>query len=587
MKALRRAILIRRMAWALPVILSFLFAKQDTVSAGISAGSFEASLAGGGVFLDRKIDDSGAAFARLNLGIDISHHFGLELSLLNSMDSISSVPKATFYTLDSIYHFMTDSRTIPYLVFGAGAGNFNTGSLSNENRFAINGGVGMKYLLDRETGIRIDIRDYMTINETTHNYTVSIGFFLAIDSLPSSSVETPAKGEGPEQREAPPPARRTREERPPVLQQREAAREQSVQAEGKGTEYQQAAVPLQPGPGGIEEIGKEAETVSPLPAMEAEAEKGTVSPPATAATPAPAIPSPAEEEVKGVSPEEPLKTPVKAGTGAEVPVSAAETEIRGEAVGTAGTEEAEAPAAGTEEMMERAEEGPAAAGPQEEKITTGEAVTESGGTAGVIPAVPPAVVVPPAATPSVGERRGDVSPEAVREKKEMSAEAAAKGETVQTREPAAPVTEPTAETEEMEKPEDIRTHKVPKKLSENRIMVLHKGVQLMIHFPEGSAELNSESYNLLLELLSYSRKKDIREVRIVTYSYDSGSAEKDRRLDRNRSLRIRRFMLEHSTIPETKIVFLRQDVEARRQFQKIARSRKGPRNRSYIEITFR
>jgi len=68
------------------------------VLAEIKPGSIELGLSAGEIFFDPDADDNSFQFS-LSLGANISKHVGVELSLLNSIDSLSdSLPSNFFLT---------------------------------------------------------------------------------------------------------------------------------------------------------------------------------------------------------------------------------------------------------------------------------------------------------------------------------------------------------------------------------------------------------------------------------------------------------------------------------------------------------
>ncbi len=400
----------------------------------IEAPSVEAGLSVGYLFIDDDIGDDDQAFARLDLGFNITKRFGVELSLLNTLDSFDKVPDATFYTLSTIMHLSTESDFNSYISLGVGAGNFNTDVKDNESEFVVTGGLGIKYFMDNKFALKFDVRDYMVPEDSAHNFSASVGVMIMVDILAPEAVGVPSL---------------------------------------------------------LTEEPEEPEVV---------------------------YEEPGEAEVEDAAKEEPA-----------------------------------------EEVKEEALEG-------EKKDAV---VIDSGAPVeAVAPVIPAEVAVPeeivgPEEAPAIEDTAKEVPVEAVA--------------------PVVPVI--VEKPEETVEPEGAPT--IPEEIPAGQIIVIHKGAQLLVHFPEKSDTLDSETFNLLLQLIYFVSEKDVKDVKIVCYSFDYASEQLNRSISEERSSAIREFVLENSDFTGQNVKVEEQDQGALEKFRGTVGKRPENINRAYILITFK
>ncbi|UCG77817.1 MAG: outer membrane beta-barrel protein [Nitrospirota bacterium] len=153
------------------------------------------------------------------------------------------------------------------------------------------------------------------------------------------------------------------------------------------------------------------------------------------------------------------------------------------------------------------------------------------------------------------------------------------------------ITKDTVVIEDVEMTKDVPTviaapPAVLEDISGDKVHIIHEGAQLMIHFPAGTDDIVSESFDLLLQLISYASDRKVRSVDIVSYSFDSNVTAENVKLDSKREERIRDFILEHSDIPASKIQLADQDRGTYENFREAALSEPDNINRLYILISF-
>ena len=167
---------------ALPFIMFFLlFSWGHHCQARVKAYTGEASLSTGRVFFDSSAGSEDRFLGTLQVDLNLTDHFGFQLSFLNSFYSTGGVPDVTFYTFSTVWNIVPKSVLTPYLLLGGGAGTFNTDLLVNQSMFTINAGGGLKYFLDRDVAVKLDFRDYITTGDVTHNYSATLGLVYFFD----------------------------------------------------------------------------------------------------------------------------------------------------------------------------------------------------------------------------------------------------------------------------------------------------------------------------------------------------------------------------------------------------------------------
>lgn len=130
------------------------------------------------------------------------------------------------YGVDVLYHFMPDSKLVPYLAAGAGGMHLNGPSAidnSHGNFATVNAGGGIKYFVSESVALRADVRDIVKFNDTQNNIEYMVGFVFyfggekprvaqaaperkVVAAAPPAVVEkAPVKEAAPEPVKEPPP----------------------------------------------------------------------------------------------------------------------------------------------------------------------------------------------------------------------------------------------------------------------------------------------------------------------------------------------------------------------------------------------
>jgi OOP family OmpA-OmpF porin len=99
------------------------------------------------------------------------------------------------YRLDALYHFMPDSKLVPYLA--AGLGNY---SLDSDDEFMTNYGAGLLYFLGENVALRADVRHMIGFNESNLEnnliYTAGFKFQFAGTEQPIEKAPLDSDGDG-------------------------------------------------------------------------------------------------------------------------------------------------------------------------------------------------------------------------------------------------------------------------------------------------------------------------------------------------------------------------------------------------------
>ncbi len=197
---------------------SLLFPMGNESTGKIRALTGETALSAGYVLLDDENGSEDRPIAKLDIAFNLSERFGLELSFFNSIESLEEIPELTFYSLSILHYFRADSRWIPYALVGVGSGSFNTDKIENDNRFLISAGGGIRYFYRNNISFKLDVRDYITTEDGTHNFTTGFGMSYHFDlfSVEKQEVRQPEPEVEPEPTPAPEPEPELKPEPEPV-----------------------------------------------------------------------------------------------------------------------------------------------------------------------------------------------------------------------------------------------------------------------------------------------------------------------------------------------------------------------------------
>ena len=126
----------------------------------IEAGSFSAGpSAGWYVFEDDQDIHNGPVYG-LSFGYNYTDSIGFEGAFNYIQTDASSSDdnvQVHVYRIDALYHFMPDSKFVPYIAVGGGAVTLDDNSGSDTGAM-MNYGAGLKFFLSKSFALRSDIR---------------------------------------------------------------------------------------------------------------------------------------------------------------------------------------------------------------------------------------------------------------------------------------------------------------------------------------------------------------------------------------------------------------------------------------------
>lgn len=177
--------------------------------AEIKAGSVEISPFVGYNFFEKRQNLEDMPVFGGRLGYNFTEHFGIEAvgeyirshvddrkkrftregQFTSPIDGVN----VTMYHLDLLYHFMPKANFNPFIAAGYGAAHYSP-KINNKGMSIVNFGVGAKYWLAENIGLRFDLRDNMTFDEQINNVQATLGIVLAFGG---GSKPTPAPVEKP------------------------------------------------------------------------------------------------------------------------------------------------------------------------------------------------------------------------------------------------------------------------------------------------------------------------------------------------------------------------------------------------------
>ena len=151
--------------------------------AEILEGSFSLTPQLGGYLFEGNQDlDNGFTFG-LGGGYNFTRNLGAEL-FLNYINTDSDKTGADvdgyLYRLDGLYHFMPESKLVPYVAAGLGGITLDSDKGGNDSSFLVNYGGGVKYFLTETIALRGDLRHVITFDDRYNNliYTIGVDFLF-------------------------------------------------------------------------------------------------------------------------------------------------------------------------------------------------------------------------------------------------------------------------------------------------------------------------------------------------------------------------------------------------------------------------
>jgi OOP family OmpA-OmpF porin len=173
----KESLLTRKIHFVLAAML--LIALSTPALAEIRPGAYSISPFVGGLWFEGNQDLEHKPLYGLRLGQDFTKNWGAELVL----DYVSTKYKATDsntnvynYRIEGLYHFMPDSKLVPFLAAGVGGMSINyIGDKDNQTRFTAAYGAGLKYFVTDWLALRGDVRHVLAFGSVYNNLEYGLG----------------------------------------------------------------------------------------------------------------------------------------------------------------------------------------------------------------------------------------------------------------------------------------------------------------------------------------------------------------------------------------------------------------------------
>ena len=145
----------------------------------IRPGAFSLSPFLGGFLFDGYENLKHRPVYGLRLGYDFTKNWGAEAAFDYVPTKYTKTDTSTNvynYRLEGLYHFMPDSKLVPFLAAGIGGMSFDyNDNTSNKTRFTNNYGGGLKYFVTDWLALRGDVRHVLAFGSIHSNLEYGVG----------------------------------------------------------------------------------------------------------------------------------------------------------------------------------------------------------------------------------------------------------------------------------------------------------------------------------------------------------------------------------------------------------------------------
>jgi len=162
-------------------VVILLMAVVTAVQAEVRAGSISVTpFIGGYAFEGNEYDLKTTYTAGLRAGYNFTKNIGVE-GFFNYVptevkDTVDADVKLYGYGIEGIFHFMPESRFVPFLAIGIGGIHYSTpADVSEMNKFTVDYGAGLKIFLTDNIALRGDVRHVIPLNDRYNDLLVTFG----------------------------------------------------------------------------------------------------------------------------------------------------------------------------------------------------------------------------------------------------------------------------------------------------------------------------------------------------------------------------------------------------------------------------
>lgn len=164
--------------------LVLILALAAPAMAQVKAGSFSVTPSIGGYLFEGNQDLKHSPVFGLRGGYNFTRNLGLEgyLHYVKSefKDAAGSPDMKVFgYGIEGLYHFMPESRLVPFLAAGVGNTHYDPEGAGNNNKLTLNYGAGLKYFVTENIALRADVRHVNPLNKHYNDLLYSLGVTFA------------------------------------------------------------------------------------------------------------------------------------------------------------------------------------------------------------------------------------------------------------------------------------------------------------------------------------------------------------------------------------------------------------------------
>jgi OOP family OmpA-OmpF porin len=168
-----------------------------TVAAGhaqVKAGSFSVTPFVGWYNFEGNENLKDGPVYGLRGGYHFTENLGLE-GFFNYVPTESTslagnpVVKLAGFGIEGLYHFMPESRLVPFLAVGVGGGHYRgSGVIDDRNKLAVDYGAGLKYFLTESLALRADVRHVNPFNGHYNELLYTVGLNFAFGGAKKAAV---------------------------------------------------------------------------------------------------------------------------------------------------------------------------------------------------------------------------------------------------------------------------------------------------------------------------------------------------------------------------------------------------------------
>jgi OOP family OmpA-OmpF porin len=174
----------------------------STVQAEVKVESYSVSASAGGYLFEGNEGLKDTYTAGLRAGYNFTENWGVE-GFLNYVptsikDDVDADVRMIGYGIEGIYHFMPESKIVPFVAVSVGGIYYNTpAGVDAMSKFAVDYGAGIKYFLTDDIALRADVRHIIPLNNTYNDLLCTLGIYFSFGGKEKEVVPGKAKVEEP------------------------------------------------------------------------------------------------------------------------------------------------------------------------------------------------------------------------------------------------------------------------------------------------------------------------------------------------------------------------------------------------------